>query len=97
MSDSTNNTQAGKVWFITGASTGFGREMAEQLLADGAKVVATARKPEQLSDLAAKYPETALILALDVTKDDAVQSAVEKTLAMWMCWSTMQAMAPRAP
>ena len=81
MSDSTNNTQAGKVWFITGASTGFGREMAEQLLADGAKVVATARKPEQLSDLAAKYPETALILALDVTKDDAVQSAVEKTLA----------------
>ena len=81
MSDSTNNTQAGKVWFITGASTGFGREMAEQLLADGAKVVATARKPEQLSDLAAKYPETALILPLDVTKDAAVQSAVEKTLA----------------
>ena len=81
MSDSTNNTQAGKVWFITGASTGFGREMAEQLLADGAKVVVTARKPEQLSDLAAKYPETALILPLDVTKDAAVQSAVEKTLA----------------
>ena len=81
MSDSTNNTQAGKVWFITGASTGFGREMAEQLLADGAKVKATARKPEQLSDLAAKYPETALILPLDVTKDAAVQSAVEKTLA----------------
>ena len=81
MSDSTNTTQAGKVWFITGASTGFGREMAEQLLADGAKVVATARKPEQLSDLAAKYPETALILPLDVTKDAAVQSAVEKTLA----------------
>ena len=81
MSNSTNNTQAGKVWFITGASTGFGREMAEQLLADGAKVVATARKPEQLSDLAAKYPETALILPLDVTKDAAVQFAVEKTLA----------------
>lgn len=81
MSNPTNDKQAGKVWFITGASTGFGREMAEQLLADGAKVVATARKPEQLSDLAAKYPETALVLPLDVTKDDAVQSAVEKTLA----------------
>jgi NAD(P)-dependent dehydrogenase (short-subunit alcohol dehydrogenase family) len=81
MSDSTNNTQAGKVWFITGASTGFGREMAEQLLASGAKVIATARKPEQLNDLAAKYPETALALPLDVTKDDAVQSAVEKALA----------------
>jgi NAD(P)-dependent dehydrogenase (short-subunit alcohol dehydrogenase family) len=81
MSNSTGNTQAGKVWFITGASTGFGREMAEQLLAGGAKVVATARKPEQLSELAAKYPETALVLPLDVTKEDAVQSAVEKTLA----------------
>ncbi|AEU38932.1 oxidoreductase [Granulicella mallensis] len=81
MSNSTGNTQAGKVWFITGASTGFGREMAEQLLAGGAKVVATARKPEQLSALAAKYPETALVLPLDVTKEDAVQSAVEKTLA----------------
>jgi NAD(P)-dependent dehydrogenase (short-subunit alcohol dehydrogenase family) len=81
MSNSTGNTQAGKVWFITGASTGFGREMAEQLLAGGAKVVATARKPEQLGALAAKYPETALVLPLDVTREDAVQSAVEKTLA----------------
>ncbi|MBB5063222.1 oxidoreductase [Granulicella mallensis] len=81
MSNSTGNTQAGKVWFITGASTGFGREMAEQLLAGGAKVVATARKPEQLSALAAKYPETALVLPLDVTREDTVQSAVEKTLA----------------
>jgi NADP-dependent 3-hydroxy acid dehydrogenase YdfG len=73
MSNPTNDKQSGKVWFITGASTGFGREMAEQLLADGAKVVATARKPEQLSDLAEKYPETALVLPLDVTRDDAVQ------------------------
>ena len=81
MSNSTGNTQAGKVWFITGASTGFGREMAEQLLAGGAKVVATARKPEQLSALAAQYPETALVLPLDVNREDAVQSAVEKTLA----------------
>src|ERR1700743_72240 len=81
MSDSTNNMQAGKIWFITGASTGFGREMAEQLLAYGAKVVATARKAEHLSDLAAVYPDTALVVALDVTQDASVNASVEQALA----------------
>ena len=81
MTNSTETSQPNKVWFITGASTGFGREMAEQLLAAGAKVVATARKPEQVSDLAGKYPDTALILPLDVTKDEAVTAAVAQALA----------------
>ena len=81
MANLTKASQAGKVWFITGASTGFGREMAQQLLAAGAKVVATARKPEQLNELVAKYPETALALALDVTKDDSVKAAVDAALA----------------
>ena len=80
MADLTSTSQAGKVWFITGASTGFGREMAEQLLAGGAKVVATARRPEQLSELAAKYPQTALVVALDVTKDESVKAAVDAAL-----------------
>ena len=48
-----------KVWFITGTSSGFGRILAEELLAKGDKVVATARKPEVLQDLVEKYPETA--------------------------------------
>lgn len=73
--------QMGKVWFITGASTGFGREMAEQLLVGGAKVVATARRPEQLSELAERYPETALVTALDVTQKASVDAAVEAALA----------------
>jgi NAD(P)-dependent dehydrogenase (short-subunit alcohol dehydrogenase family) len=81
MTDSMSSTQAGKVWFITGASTGFGREMAEQLLADDAKVVATARRPEHLSDLAEKYPETALAVALDVTDEGSVTAAVEAAFA----------------
>jgi NADP-dependent 3-hydroxy acid dehydrogenase YdfG len=42
------STQNTKVWFITGSSTGFGRILAEQLLAKGETVVATARRPEQL-------------------------------------------------
>ena len=64
------------VWFITGASTGFGRELAEQTLRAGYKVVATARKPEQVADLAEQYPGTALALALDVTNQASVDAAV---------------------
>ena len=69
-----------RVWFITGASTGFGRELAEQLLRSGARVVATARKPEQLAELAKQYPETALVLPLDVMNQAAVDSAVKAAL-----------------
>ena len=74
-------TNSQKIWFITGASTGFGREMAEQLLTSGATVVATARKPEQIADLQANHPETALVLKLDVTNPASIQAAVDATLA----------------
>lgn len=70
-----------KVWFITGTSTGFGREMAEQLLGNGEIVVATARKVEQIADLAAKFPDTALALPLDVTDPAAIDFAVAAALA----------------
>jgi NAD(P)-dependent dehydrogenase (short-subunit alcohol dehydrogenase family) len=70
------------VWFITGASTGFGRELAEQTLRAGHKVVATARRPEQLVDLADQYSDTCVVLPLDVTNqasvDLAVSSAIEQ-------------------
>jgi NAD(P)-dependent dehydrogenase (short-subunit alcohol dehydrogenase family) len=65
-----------KVWFITGSSTGFGRELAEELLEQGYKVVATARKPESVNDLVTKYPETARSVKLDVTKPDEVRAAI---------------------
>lgn len=74
-------SQAGKVWLITGASTGFGRELAEHLLAQGATVVATARKPEQLAELVAAHPATALALALDVTSQQQVDAAIAAALA----------------
>ena len=47
-----------KVWFITGASSGFGRCLTAQALDSGAQVVATARQPESLDDLTAQYPDT---------------------------------------
>lgn len=69
-----------KVWFITGTSTGFGRELAEQILAKGDKVVATARKPEVLQDLIEKYPETARAVKLDVTNETDVKNAISETI-----------------
>jgi NADP-dependent 3-hydroxy acid dehydrogenase YdfG len=65
-----------KVWFITGASSGLGRALAEEVLAQGFRVVATARKPEVLQDLAEKYPDAARVLKLDVTNLRNVKSAV---------------------
>lgn len=69
-----------KVWFITGCSTGFGRELAKEALSNGYKVVVTARKPEQVADIVAAYPETALALALDVTVPQQIKDAVHATI-----------------
>ena len=66
-----------KVWFITGTSSGFGRIFAEQILANGDKVVATARKPAVLQDLIEKYPGAALAVKLDVTNAADAKSAVQ--------------------
>jgi NADP-dependent 3-hydroxy acid dehydrogenase YdfG len=65
-----------KVWFITGASSGLGRALAEEVLARGGRVVATARRPEVLRDLTEKYPEAARALRLDVTNQRNVKAAI---------------------
>jgi NAD(P)-dependent dehydrogenase (short-subunit alcohol dehydrogenase family) len=70
----TNNP---KVWLITGSSTGFGRSLAEAVLVKGDRLIATARKPEQLSELVAHYPDTARAVRLDVTKPAEVREAVD--------------------
>jgi NAD(P)-dependent dehydrogenase (short-subunit alcohol dehydrogenase family) len=69
-----------KVWFITGSSRGLGRSLTESVLAKGHQVAATARRPEQLNDLAAKYPGQLLPLQLDVTNNEQIRSAVAKTI-----------------
>ena len=69
-----------RVWFITGSSTGFGRELAKQVLERGEKVVATARNTDDVADLVEKYPETARAIRLDVTKADEIKSSVEKAV-----------------
>ena len=48
----TSNENTSPVWFITGCSTGFGRELSRQLLERGDRVVVTARNPASVDDLA---------------------------------------------
>ncbi|MDO5638970.1 MAG: SDR family NAD(P)-dependent oxidoreductase [Neisseria sp.] len=65
-----------KVWFITGASRGFGKIWATAALQRGDKVAATARNLSALDELAAEYGERFLPLSLDVTDRAAVFAAV---------------------
>ncbi len=67
-----------KVWFITGASRGFGRVWAEAALERGDKVVATARKLESVADLGQRFGDSVLPLELDVTNAERVPAAIKE-------------------
>lgn len=64
------------VWLITGCSTGFGRELAKLVLARGWRAVVTARKPEQIKDIAEGHGDRALVLPLDVTRPEQIDDVV---------------------
>jgi len=65
-----------QVFFLTGSSRGLGRQVAEAALTAGHRVVATARNPATLADLAERYGSRVLPLALDVTDPGAAAAAV---------------------
>lgn len=69
-----------KRWLITGCSSGIGRALSEVVLAAGHALVATARDPELLADLPARYGDAVRVAALDVTDSDAAQVAVTAAL-----------------
>ena len=69
-----------KVWLITGCSTGFGRELAKEVLAVGYNAVVTARNPADIMDIIEDYPETAMAVKLDVTVAAEIKAAVSSTL-----------------
>jgi NAD(P)-dependent dehydrogenase (short-subunit alcohol dehydrogenase family) len=71
------NESSGSIWFITGASSGFGLAFAHHALSRGHRVVATARRVGALDDLVARDPARVLALALDVTEAGAAEKAVE--------------------
>lgn len=68
----TNNP----VWFITGCSTGFGRELAKLVLARGWNAVITARKTDQVKEIAEGHESATLVLPLDVNDKAQVLAAV---------------------
>jgi NADP-dependent 3-hydroxy acid dehydrogenase YdfG len=70
-----------KIWFITGASRGFGRIWTEAALQRGDKVAATARQLASLADLTATYGANVLTLELDVTNPEQVKTAVAQAHA----------------
>src|SRR5690349_16996724 len=69
-----------RVWLITGASSGFGRSIAEAALAAGEIVVAAARRVEAMADLVASAPDRVTAIQLDVTDVNGVQAAVDEVL-----------------
>lgn len=69
--------QGKPVWLITGCSTGFGREIAREVLDRGWRAVVTARDPSKVEDLVAGHPGSALALALDVTNPAQVRASVK--------------------
>ena len=69
------------VWFITGCSTGFGREIALAVLARGWRAVVTARDASKVADLAHGREDRALALALDVDDSAQIERAVAQAEA----------------
>jgi len=68
---------APQVWLITGSSRGLGRALAQAVLDDGHKLVATARNPAQLADLAERYGDQVRTVALDVIDEQAAHNAIK--------------------
>lgn len=71
-----------RTWFITGASSGFGRALAEVVLERGHRAVVSARRIDALEQLASANPNRAFAIQLDVTdplqRECAVATALEK-------------------
>jgi NAD(P)-dependent dehydrogenase (short-subunit alcohol dehydrogenase family) len=74
------SNEKSRVWFITGASTGFGRKLAEAALAKGDRVVTTARKEETVADLERQNPNHARAVRLDVTDPTQVKASVDAAI-----------------
>ncbi|SEI11761.1 NADP-dependent 3-hydroxy acid dehydrogenase YdfG [Methylobacterium sp. 275MFSha3.1] len=67
-----------RTWFITGVNSGFGREMAVQLLGRGERVAGTTRRPDDIADLKAKYGTSFWTAQLDLTDTAAVADVVNR-------------------
>lgn len=66
-----------KIWLVTGSARGLGRHVVETALAEGDRVVATARDPGRLADLEERHGGDLRTFALDVTDAAAAAAAVD--------------------
>jgi NAD(P)-dependent dehydrogenase (short-subunit alcohol dehydrogenase family) len=66
-----------RTWFITGVSSGFGRQLAEQLLERGDRVVGTVRDTLKITNLIERYPETFQAKLLDLRDTTAIREAID--------------------
>ncbi len=72
---------ARSTWLITGVGSGFGRNLAEQLLERRDRVVGTVRRPAPVADLVARYPDTFRAEVLDVTDTPGIREVVDRSFA----------------
>jgi NAD(P)-dependent dehydrogenase (short-subunit alcohol dehydrogenase family) len=72
---------AHRAWLITGVSSGFGRQLAEQLLVRGDRVLGTVRNTGNVADLIDSYPDAFRAEVLDVTDTPAVRAVVDRAFA----------------
>src|SRR2546430_1459050 len=73
----------GKVWLVTGASSGFGRAIAEAAIAAGDTVIGTARRTEALADLVAAHPDRVEAISLDITDGARIDAVAADVLARY--------------
>ena len=78
MAREKDSNQQSKTWLITGASSGLGYALAKHVLEKGDRVVMGARTLTAMSDLAARFPDMALALTLDVTKPEHRSAVLEQ-------------------
>jgi NAD(P)-dependent dehydrogenase (short-subunit alcohol dehydrogenase family) len=72
---------AQRTWFITGVSSGFGRQLTEQLLERGDHVIGTVRDTGKVADLLERYHETYHTELLDVTDTAAIHEVLERSFS----------------
>ena len=68
----------GRLYVVTGATSGFGKAIADCLIAEGAKVIINARGEERLNEIKAIHPEQIEIIAGDITTDATISALINK-------------------
>jgi NAD(P)-dependent dehydrogenase (short-subunit alcohol dehydrogenase family) len=74
---------AGRVWLVTGASSGFGRALTEAAVAAGDTVIGTARRAEALDELVDAYPDQVEAVRLDITDGERIDEVAADVLARY--------------